>query len=129
MVKRLANNEFQKALYTLLSGAGLTIFDVVPKTASLPYLIIGEDLEKLDNQNKDNDYKIIETSIEIFTDKKGFKKGKEIQEQVIQLLDSQPLILSNFSIEKIEETTYSNRNSKEFLLNGIDLEITLKQIS
>ena len=76
MVKRLASNYLQKKLYELLIAKSLTVLDVVTTDDVLPYVIIGEDREQKNKHSKDEDYKIIETSIEIFTEKTDSKKVK-----------------------------------------------------
>ena len=93
-----ASNDLQKAIYTALTGAGLTVFDYVPDNEDgFPYVTIGEDTLV------DWDTKVINgfnTPLMIHTWSRGVgrKECKDIQGTIYSTLHNQTLPMDDHTM-------------------------------
>lgn len=129
MDEKLISNDLQKKLFQIIQTLSYKVIDCANSEIEMPYVIIGQDIEKKQKYSKDENFKLIETSIEVVTNRDGFKKAKTMQQNIFSLLNKEALSLDNFKVEELDLETYSNSNNKDFLISGIDLEILFKQIS
>jgi len=86
----------QKAIYDRLSQAlTCTVYDSVPQGAAMPYVTIGEDTA-IDWSTKLENGQEVTHTLHIWSDYEGAKEVKQITDDVIQAITSQPLALEGF---------------------------------
>jgi hypothetical protein len=80
-----------------LTGMVTGIFDDVPQGTDYPFVKVGESSETPRNTfgRRGRDVSI---TIDVFSVYEGFKEAFEIYNQIDELLDGQPLTLSNYSL-------------------------------
>lgn len=78
--------DIQRAIYQrLVSQLPYPVYDSVPDGATLPYIVIGEDIGS-DYSTKDFHGGDVVATIHIFSDYKGAKEAKEIADAVVEAL-------------------------------------------
>jgi len=90
-----AATELQAAIYSALTGAGLTVYDAVPENAAFPYVTIGYSQELPFDTHTSRGREIVST-IHIWSRYPGAKEIKELAATVISTLDRTSLTLPNW---------------------------------
>ena len=92
----------QEAVYTLLAAdAGISalsasVYDFVPKTADLPYILVGDDSSEW-NGTMGIDWGDIDVTIHSYTYGEGRKTVKQLMAAVYTALHKTPLTISGFT--------------------------------
>lgn len=88
MSNSIGSDTLQGAIFSALSTAlsDVPIYDEVPETADMPYIVIGKDSID-DNGTKLDDIYEISVEISIYSNYKGMKEVKEKSTKVIEALD------------------------------------------
>lgn len=86
----------QGAIYTRLSTGTRTVYDEVPDTATLPYIVIGNDTIVADNTDS---YVGFEATVTIHTwsDFNGYKEIKTMQDEIYNLLNRHELVITGYN--------------------------------
>ena len=88
MSNSIGSDTLQGAIFSALSTAlpDVPIYDEVPETADMPYIVIGKDSID-DNGTKLDDIYEISVEISIYSNYKGMKEVKEKSTEVIEALN------------------------------------------
>ena len=93
----------QTAVYDLLTGdatltttLGAGVYDEVPETAKLPYVVIGEAYETPDLTHNQKGRRTTIT-LHVWSEQDGFTEAADIADRVITLLDHTALAVSGWS--------------------------------
>lgn len=92
----LAAQPIQKALYSLLTTAGLTVYDEVPVKPSWPYVTISDAVETPDNTLSTHGRENI-VNLHIWSKYPGNKETQDKALTIIQKIDKQTLSLTGAS--------------------------------
>jgi len=90
-----ATTELQSAIYSALTGAGLTVYDAVPENAGFPYVTIGYSQESPDDTHTSRGRQIIST-IHVWSRYPGAKEIKDMAATIISTLDRASFTLANW---------------------------------
>ena len=88
--------QLQKAVFSALSTLSVPVYDDVPSTASLPYVVIGDDTMADDNTNDFVGYQATVT-IHAWSEYKGRAQVKQIQDEINSLLDRKKLSIVGYN--------------------------------
>lgn len=111
----------QIALYQKLSGdstlVGLVtgVYDNVPEDAVYPYVVIGEVNATPDNAHGLFGRELLAT-IHVWSNYRGFREALQITEQIVTLLDHQPLAVTGHRVVSV-------RHDRTFTLREFDPEV------
>ncbi len=93
----------QTAVYTVLSGdstltstLGAGVYDEVPETAKLPYVVVGEAYETADNAH-DRKARRTTITVHVWSEQEGFTEPVTIANRVVTLLDHTALAVSGWT--------------------------------
>jgi hypothetical protein len=87
----------QVALYEQLATLGVGVFDHVPEDTEQPYIRLGEHLSIPDNAHGQFGRNVTVT-LHVWTRARGNASGQTIADQVIALLDHQPLTVDGHDV-------------------------------
>lgn len=112
---RIPLNEFQKALYTLLSeGQSVPVYDRIPdEQLTLPYIWLGMMQDVPTDENKTFYTHFITQYIHVFSDEQGKKQIDDIMNDIIYLLSTYDLPMSNNTLVDSELSTVT-ANGEEY---------------
>lgn len=113
MSNSIGSDTLQGAIFSALSTAlpDVPIYDEVPETADMPYIVIGKDSID-DNGTKLDDIYEISVEISIYSNYKGMKEVKEKSTKVIEALDGFYFEDSDsvFQILRIDDINHDKEN-------------------
>lgn len=89
--------QLQKTIFTALSSLSVPVYDDVPESATLPYVVIGDDTLVDDNTNDYAGYQATVT-IHSWSAYKGRSQIKQIQDEINNLLDRQKLSIVGYNM-------------------------------
>lgn len=112
---RIPLNEFQKALYTLLSeGQSVPVYDRIPdEQLTLPYIWLGMMQDVPTDENKTFYTHFITQYIHVFSDEQGKKQIDDIMNDIIYLLSTYDLPMANNTLVDSELSTVT-ANGEEY---------------
>jgi hypothetical protein len=99
----LALNTIQQALYSKLSGDGVLmgmitgLFDAVPERTTLPYVIIGDGIERNESALGDTTARC-ELNVHVWTDTAGRKSALTIMNRIYGLLHHGTMSIDGFEL-------------------------------
>ncbi len=113
MSNSIGSDALQGAIFSALSTAlpDVPIYDEVPETADMPYIVIGKDSID-DNGTKLDDIYEISVEISIYSNYKGMKEVKEKSTKAIEALDCFYFEDSDsvFQILRIDDISHDKEN-------------------
>lgn len=112
---RIPLNDFQKALYQLLSqGQSVPVYDRIPnEQISLPYIWLGMMQDVPTDENKTFYTHFVTQYIHVFSDSQGKKEMDDIMNDIIYLISSYNLPMENNTLIDSELTTVT-ANGEEY---------------
>lgn len=100
-VKKPALSAVQKAIYTALSGAGITVFDQVSENQAFPYVTIGES-SLLDDSDKTAHADEHTETIHAWSRAGGFKECKDLITDSVEALSAIDGITDGYQIRYLD---------------------------
>lgn len=116
MSNTIGSTDVQTEIYSSLKSAlpSMAIYDYVPETATLPYIVIGEDVTKDQSGKIESLYEVTAT-VSIYSNYKGMKEAKNTADTVINALEALNKESSNSRVRFLRLESVEHRKESDDL--------------
>lgn len=116
MSNTIGSTDVQTEIYSSLKSAlpSMAIYDYVPETATLPYIVIGEDATEDQSGKIESLYEVTAT-VSIYSNYKGMKEAKNTADTVINALEALNKESSNSRVRFLRLESVEHRKESDDL--------------